>query len=249
MARDDGQKMKKVEWIEQKFQKGIDYYLNTPELRNPVCQIPVIGSAIDFMITTSAQQVQQKRFLQISQILSEEINLIDETKVNKSFLDSEEFHDILRKTFENSLRTRHIEKTKLNCQILIGSILLDNTAKSHTAEDFLVFVEELSPTDIKLASVIYEQQKVMPQRFDEEENTELKFIVRKGWHNIRSVCNLAETDFNIALYKLSRAGLIKEIVGMYLGYKGGLYLITPAFKGLMDFISYTNEPLFTYKIQ
>jgi hypothetical protein len=56
----------------------------------------------------------------------------------------------------------------------------------------------------------------MPEKFDVEsdENTELKFIVNNGWHNIRNICGLVEADLNISLYKLLRAGLIKEIVGM-----------------------------------
>jgi hypothetical protein len=33
----------------------------------------------------------------------------------------------------------------------------------------------------------------------------------------------------MAVHKLSTAGLIKEIVGMYGNYTGGLYLITPSF--------------------
>jgi hypothetical protein len=57
-----------------------------------------------------------------------------------------------------------------------------------------------------------------------------------------------ETDFRISLYKLSRVGLIKEIVGSYADYAGGYYLITPAFKRLMEFIKYSKEPVFYYKI-
>jgi hypothetical protein len=58
-----------------------------------------------------------------------------------------------------------------------------------------------------------------------------------------------ETDFKISLYKLSRAGLIKEIVGTYVSYTGGHYLITPAFKRLMNFIKYSKEPIFNYKVE
>jgi hypothetical protein len=89
----------------------------------------------------------------------------------------------------------------------------------------------------------------MPSTFDSKENTELKFIVNSGWHDIRHLCQLDEVDFSIALGKLARTGLTKEIVGLYVGYTGGLYLITPTFKKLMNFIQLrTDTPLFNYHV-
>jgi hypothetical protein len=97
---------------------------------------------------------------------------------------------------------------------------------------------------------IYERQKDMPKQFGEDKNTELDFCVEKGrWHEIRGYCNLDEAEFIISLSKLAKASLIKEIVGMYVNYHGGHYLITPAFRKLMNFIqSGSNEPLFYYHI-
>jgi len=181
--------------------------------------------------------------------LNEAMSLIEEVKVDKSFLATEEFYDVMRSTLDACLRTRHDEKIKLYCKVLAGSVVVDNTDERHSAEDFISFISELSLTDIVVASEIYEKQKNVPEKFDMEsdENTELKFVVNSGWHDIRNICELSETDFRIALTKLSRAGMIKETVGSYIGYAGGLYLITPAFKRLMKLIQYFNEPLFGYK--
>jgi hypothetical protein len=64
------------------------------------------------------------------------------------------------------------------------------------------------------------------------------------------LCNLGDEEFRIALLKLTNAGLIKEIVGMYMDYTGGLYSITPTFQSLMKFIKLnTNDPLFNIKIK
>jgi hypothetical protein len=81
-------------------------------------------------------------------------------------------------------------------------------------------------------------------------NTELKNVVEKGkWHEIKNNLGLTEEDFDISLTKLTRAGLIKEIVGTYFDYAGRLYLITPAFRRLMKLIQYANEPMFNHKIK
>jgi hypothetical protein len=65
--------------------------------------------------------------------------------------------------------------------------------------------------------------------------------------------NLAEKAENrvvtFRITKLERAGLLKGIVGMYHGYTGGLYLITPAFKRLMKLIQYANEPTFNFRFR
>jgi hypothetical protein len=47
--------------------------------------------------------------------------------------------------------------------------------------------------------------------------------------------------------KLESAGLIKEIVGMYHGYTGGL--ITPTFKIFMKLIQYANESTFNFRLR
>jgi hypothetical protein len=148
-------------------------------------------------------------------------------------------------------KTRHNEKRILYCKILAHSVSIDNAAERSSTEDFIGFIDELSLQDLKVGMKIYEQQKNMPETFDidSDENTELKFIVRSGWHEIRNLCKLNEVDFNIALGKLVRVGLIKETVGPYVGYTGGLYLITPTFKRLMNFIQLgTGMPLFNYHV-
>lgn len=171
------------------------------------------------------------------------------TFTSSVYINSEEFYDTIRRVIEYSIRTRDQEKIRWYCRILIGSALLDNIKERHSAEDFLIFLSELKETDLLIGKEIYEQQKDMPEKFDiDSDKTELKFIVERKWHEIKTKFGLSEVDFNISLIKLSRAGLIKEIVGMYAGYTGWLYLITPAFKRLMKLIQYANEPTFSYKL-
>lgn len=180
--------------IESVIQRGLDNYLNNYPLRNAICQIPGIGSMLDYMIISVGQEFQKRRLLQAVQYLNEAMSLIEEVKVDKSFLATEEFYDIMRSTLDACLRTRHDEKIKLYCKVLAGSVVVDNTDERHSAEDFISFISELSLTDIVVASEIYEKQKNVPEKFDMEsdENTELKFVVNSGWHDIRNICELSE---------------------------------------------------------
>jgi hypothetical protein len=175
---------------------------------------------------------------------------IDVTKIDKDFLDSEEFYDFLMKTFESCARTRHIEKVKLYCKIFAHSVLIENLEERSSTEDFIGFIDELSLKDLKLGIKMYEQQKDIPEKFGlGKENTELNFVVTRGWHDLKSICRLTEVEFRMSLSKLARSGLIKEIVGSYFDYIGGHYIITPTFKRLMNFIQLgTDTPLFNYYV-
>lgn len=170
--------------------------------------------------------------------------------VDFEYINGEEFYDTLRRVIEYSIRTRHQEKIRWYCRILIGSALLDNINERQSAEDFLVFLSELTTTDLRVGKEIYEQQKAMPEKFDvnSTNSNELQSILSIGWSGIPEKLGLSEMDFNISLIKLARAGLIKEIVGTYTGYAGDVYRITPAFKRLMKLVQYVNEPTFNYKI-
>jgi hypothetical protein len=243
----------KLQKASELFQSSIDRYSSNLELRNAICQIhPEIGPAIDFMIIYLANKFQGQRMADSILIVHEEVELLSETKIDKEFLKREEFFDLFTKTLDNCIRTRHRERIRLNCKILVGAISLDNIRDRHSAEDFLSLVVDLTPADIMLGFKIYEQQKNKPTHFDFEsqDNNELKFVVSSGWHKLEELCNLERTQFDIALHKLSSAGLIKEIVGMYVNYTGGLYVKTPAFQSLMNFIRLNaNDPLFNIRIR
>jgi hypothetical protein len=147
---------------------------------------------------TLSQEFQKSRLIQTIQILNEEVMSVDENKVDKSFFVTEEFYDLIRQLFENSLRTRHEEKIRLYSKILIGAILSDNVHERHSAEDFLIFLAELSLTDITVAKEIYKQQKNIPESssIESDTNTELKLVVNSGWHSIKDKCALSDVDFN-----------------------------------------------------
>jgi hypothetical protein len=150
--------------IGRALQKGLDNYLNNVELRNAINQIPGIGNILDYILVNLGQGFQQRRLMQTIQDLHEEMTQINEAMIDKPFLTTEEFYDILRKTIESCLRTRHNNKIRLYCKILAGSVIVDNRTERNSVQDFLSFISELSPTDLKVGMEIYKQQKNMPEK-------------------------------------------------------------------------------------
>jgi hypothetical protein len=238
--------------IPEDVKNRLGNYNNNFVIRDAVRQIPHIGYALDSTLAFLGRKIGEQRLLECLVILQEEINLIHEDKVDKDFLTTHEFLDILIKAVENSIKTRHRERIRLNCKILVGAINKDNLNDRHSAEDFLTFVENLTPADIRVGLAIYKLQKNRPAHFGTEsrDNTELKFVINSGWDKLQEISGVYGVDFDIAVHKLSAAGLIKEIVGMYGNYTGGLYLITPSFQRLMKSIQLSaNDPLFNLRIR
>jgi hypothetical protein len=236
--------------FEEPLEKGIEIYTNNAELRNSITQIPIIGVAFDQITTGLSRDFQKRRFLEVIQLLRQEMNLIEESKVDKEFLKTEEFLDLIVKVVENSVKTRHKDRILLNCKILTGSLLKENNELRHSSEDLLVLVSDLSPIDIKVAREIYNQQKDKPDKFnveDDDKHNELAFVIKSGWDNLQTKCNLNQTDFLLSLHKLSDANLINQIIGNYASYLGGKF-ITPTFQRLMSILSYSKEPLFNYNL-
>jgi hypothetical protein len=248
LASNNDDKESKIDIVMRRI---VDGYRNNPDIRNSFLQTEPLGPVIDFVITTLSQDLDKKRLVDTFLTMHEELVRINETMVDMSYIKGEEFHDNMKTLIENSIRTRDKEKIRWYCRILIGSALVDNANERRSAGDFLIFLKELTITDILVGKEIYEHQKNLPKSdISSNENTELKNVVEKGkWHDIRNNLGLTEEDFNISLLKLAQAGLIKEVIGSYMDYTGWHYQITPAFKRLMKLIQYANEPIFNYKIK
>jgi hypothetical protein len=236
--------------INSNIESAAVIYSQNTTMRTAISLIPGIGSTIDLILSSGDQKIQTGRINSTISNLRDEMSKIDVSKIDKKFLDSEEFYDLMMQTFERCSRTRHVEKVILYCKILAHSVLIENLEERSSAEDFIGFIDELSFKDIKLGLKMYEQQKDIPEKFDSDKgNTELKFAVEHGWHDLKTICQLTEVEFRISLGKLARTSLIKEIIGTYVSYPGGIYVITPTFQRLMNFIQLgTATPLFNYYV-
>ena len=59
-----------------------------------------------------------------------------------------------------------------------------------------------------------------------------------GWSNLNGGPDkLDANETAVALLMLQRAGLVREIVGTFLSYSGGTFVITPIFRKLMVYLS------------
>jgi hypothetical protein len=222
--------------VQPQIEKAVEWYSNKSELRAIICGVPFIGSAMDVYFATEGQKITQKRFLKALEVLTEELKVMNESKVDKPYLETEEFTDLIVKMLEKSVKTSSEQKIRLYCKVIRGTISLDNTGHRYNAEDFLDIISELSIPDMRLASEIYKQQKDTPADIKHSLQNELDIVKKSGYDNLPSICGMNSAEFNIAMANLVRATLVQQVIGSYVGYVGDAHRITHTFRMLMALI-------------
>jgi hypothetical protein len=227
----------------------IEKYRNNPAFQQAVLMYPEAGPIVHAVLSAANTVLFQTRLTNMIHILNSELQLLDERKIDIPYLETDEFKDLVLQIIQQSIRTRHRERILTFVQILSGSISIDGKKYRSYSEDFVYIISDLTPTDMTIAEHIFMQQKDMhipTGRYHKYAN-ELKEVKKMGWDNICQECNLDDVSFQLSLIKLSRAGLIRELVG-YLDNAGqGTYIITDGFKKFADFIRTTSsQPVMSF---
>lgn len=203
-------------------------------LRAGVNLIPCIGGALDIFVAGRGEKIAKKRIENFIEELKIELKDFNEKKLDKEYLESECFFDLIINTFKKVVINRTKEKTKLFAKIIKNSI--SNESQKNHDEPFIYLdtISELSEQEMILANKIYIMQKDKP----DSNLNELEWATKKGWGNLPTSCpQIMEEDIPFLLKRIEKTGLIKEITGVYLDYNGGIYIITETFRKLMNFIN------------
>lgn len=201
-------------------------------LRFKIISIPIVGNYIDVAYTESIQTIRER-------ILKNSIEELDEKKIDKEYLNSFEFLNLLVLTYKMALDEIELDK------IIFFSKLIKNSLESSEEErkynfDYIKIVHELSIDQMHLLHEIYIQQKDL-YKFREEspEYNELNLVHEcTDWKNLPKILNdkygIDENDLNFLLKRTESTGLIREITGTYLNYDGGTYIMNETLRKFMD---------------
>lgn len=220
-----------IEQAKYLAKESVLLYNDNSPLRLCVLGIPAFGQVIDTILTSKGQSISYNRLLEFFKELENEVSQIDERLINLEFVESEEFYDLLVKTIESSLKTRHVEKRKYFARILKNkSIIQENDLDP---EFYLDILNELTIQELYVAKKLFELKTT----------GEFERIIKdkKNIRQDKDVLALTDLpidkeDYTFILLRLQRVGLIKEQVGTIAGYTGGVYNITETFRKLIKII-------------
>lgn len=213
--------------------KASQLYSDQTAIRALINAVPFVGGSLDVIFVSKGQKLVEQRIYEFIKNLTEELNKVSEDKVDKKYLDSEEWFDVVIKAMNSAMKTRDIEKISWYAKILRGAVVVRDR-NAFDPEAYLQVLTELSPNELRVAKIIFEMQKKGPKVGEQE----LHWAHNKGWDKLSEKCEfISKDDLEFILLRLQKAGFIREITGFISDYQGGTYVITPTFRKLMIYIN------------
>jgi hypothetical protein len=150
-------------------------------------------------------------------------------EINRLYLNSEEWFDLIIKAFNCASKTRQQEKLRLFAQIVKNSIVVGKDFEEDEPELYLKIVDELTPIEMRVAKCLYDLID-KNQKNDVNKNGANGIILSAEYPEFSS------EELTSIFVRIERTGPIRELNGSYYGYEGGTYLINPLFKKFKTFI-------------
>lgn len=187
-----------------------------------------VGSAIDTLLSGEAAKMQAKRFKKFVERVSETLKNIQEEKIDREFLESEEFLSLFQNILGRVLESYEEQKILLFGNIFVNSVKTDG-AKVYYKERFINIVADLSVVHVEILKYYFEREEVFRKEsrkgadaFTSLESVFVKFKITEA--QAEAFCN------DLLRYNL----LYDDGIGRF-DYKRGHFRITDS---AIDFINF-----------
>lgn len=127
-----------------------------------------IGTAIDELLFGVGDRLRTKRFEKFVKILALKLKEVDDSKIDRTYLSSEEFYDFNIKIFSAALKSRFEEKHKLLSNIFANELNQDRRWREEITDILIRVIDEFSIGHIVVFRFFVEEENL----FDEIESYE-----------------------------------------------------------------------------
>ena len=188
-----------------------------------------VGSAIDTLLSGEAARMQAKRFKKFVERVSEALKHIQEEKLDRQFLESEEFLSLFQNILGRVLESYEEQKIVLFGNIFVNSVKTDG-AKVYYKERFINIVADLSVVHVEILKYYLEREETF-----KKEN-------RKGagaftsLHSVSQRFEITKSQAEAFCNDLLRYNLLYDDGIGKVGYKRGRFRITDSATDFVNFI-------------
>jgi hypothetical protein len=227
--------------LERRAEEFSVAYEDNLALRALVAAIPCIGSPLDLVLSSAGQASRERIHKLIDAMkddMQERMETIENIALDREYLKSEEFRDLLMRAFDATTKTRDAAQRRVYARILTESTIR-SAREGHSPEEYLDLIATLTPLELHVARALYTG---WPRaRYESREAAE----AQEGWRDWQErVCTEAtidRADLQLILGRLSSSGLITEDGGLFPGSFGPvdeppLYWVSLGFEKLMQFL-------------
>ena len=181
--------------------------------------IPFFGQAITSVLDARAFQLFEKNTKHFVKELKQLVEYIDDEKLDKEFIESDEFISLLTEVLSRNARTYEDEKVRFFARVFINSAI-HGMSKVPYKEGFVRIIDELSADHIRVLSFIYE--KSLPSTEEDREENRDRVLASQ----ISEALNIPGSRVLAYCEQMIRFGLLQDWgIGRY-DYKPGSYEIT-----------------------
>jgi len=192
-----------------------------------------VGAAISGALSGRAAQLAEKNSKQLFVAVGNYVRRLDETKIDRQFLDSEEFTSLLIDILTMNAKTYEKEKIDLFSRVFVNSAMRDSPA-SPSKETFVRIIGDLSTEHIRVFQFICAKTK-NPDPKEPKETTG-----RVVGPEIASSTGLPEHRAIAYGYELVRYGVLSDWGLGRFDYEPGAFALTEYGE---EFAAFLRDPL------
>lgn len=148
--------------IEKVLATASEKYSENTRMRTIVCGIPYVGGSLDVLFTSKGRKIVARRIESLFTSLKNEVSDITENTINKSYLDSEEFFDLVVHCINSAVKTRSKDKIILLSKIIKEAITTKDVT-SITEEDLLYVIDDLNAKDLNFIKFLINHKPIVPE--------------------------------------------------------------------------------------
>lgn len=172
-------------------------------------EVPFLSAALNELRAGRARRILDQRLERLALELTEKLERVEDAAVNKDFLESDAFYDLLLSAVETAGRTRDRTKHERVAQVLRGAIV-QGDPEDGSPEEHLAVISGLTPLELSVAREIYDLARNEDEGISDE-GAESPWL---AW--VSEMCNrlhIERADLQAALGRLRSAGLLVESIG------------------------------------
>lgn len=192
--------------------------------------VPAIGPAIMSALDTRALKLFEQNTKRFAEGIRNQVNNIDESKLDKQFIESDEFVSLLIDIIARNASTHEKEKTRLFARIFVNSAC-HSYSKTPYKQGFVQIINDLTAAHIRILSLAYDRATVFPE---EDGNKNRDYI---SLDDIQTATGIAGHRIEAYCHQMIRYGLLYDwSIGRATGPRANLFGITDYGKEFSAFL-------------
>ncbi len=220
--------------MKESLNTALEVIAEEPGLQAILNSIPY-GGSLNALLAGKGQRIMQERRDEFLRLLGKHLEAIEKEAIKKDYFETPEGFDLLIKALDESRKTRSEEKRDLIARVLRGAVV-DFERGSYSPEEYLYLLSDLTVQELRVARLMYQDRP----NFNEQPWIQWE-------EKACTTIGIGKPDLHLMLSRLSSAGLLQVVISstdehgetwtMTQEYgEGNLYMVTPAFDRLMQFL-------------